>query len=460
MNYFSTSAPDQPGLISPPPPLINNTGGWIANSSPQPTDPRRYDLDGLRGFAMLLGVLLHAAVPFIPYWEEGDLGGGSLSGLFEFIHGFRMPLFFILSGYFTTMLWRRRGLRALINHRLRRVGLPLLIALFTITPALWFGWGFGWAIYEASIPEKAEVRVEKIGDSYDQQLNQGNETTGKQSDTDDLAKRKPTDADNKETEDELNLAHMWFLWFLIWLVAGFSILAGLIKWIAVKLRRVQPVPNWIVTLAIVTLPFFAVLFQVLMTEKIFGPDTSIKFQPDLVVLGYYGCFFGFGALAYDRKKQNGQALIDWVGKGWAIQLLLASVVLFPLGRILIGDAWFLSSILQVAFAWLMSFGLIGLFLRYLSTPRFAIRWLSDASYWMYLMHLPLIFLAQGIASHSPLTAFINFLLIGIAATSLTLISYRYIIRYTFVGSLLNGARTKVQDDALRLELGLGRPPKI
>ncbi|MFP6678751.1 MAG: hypothetical protein VB824_01170, partial [Dehalococcoidia bacterium] len=86
MSYFSTTAPDQPGLNSPPP-LINNTGGWIADSSPHPTDPRRYDLDGLRGFAMLLGVVLHAAVPFIPYWEEGDLGGGALSGIFEFIHG-------------------------------------------------------------------------------------------------------------------------------------------------------------------------------------------------------------------------------------------------------------------------------------------------------------------------------------------------------------------------------------
>ena len=101
----------------PPPPLINHVGELISDASPEPIRPRRYDLDALRGFAMLLGIVLHAAIPFIPYWQDGDVGGGLLSGIFEFIHGFRMPLFFILSGYFTTMLWRGRGIRSLISHR-------------------------------------------------------------------------------------------------------------------------------------------------------------------------------------------------------------------------------------------------------------------------------------------------------------------------------------------------------
>jgi len=454
----STLRPDDLVRDGPPPPLINNMGELISDFSPEPIRPRRYDLDALRGFAMLLGIVLHAAIPFMPYWQDGDLGGGFLSGLFEFIHGFRMPLFFILSGYFTTMLWRGRDIRSLIIHRLRRVGLPLLIGLFTVLPAVWFGWGLGWVIYEAGTPDKAEVRVKEAIGVYDQNLDHTSEATGKRLDADNPAKGNASAGDN--LEDEIDFAHMWFLWFLIWLVAGFSIIASLVTWIAIKLHSARPVPSLVATLTLVTLPFLSVLPQVLMVEDVFGPDTSLSFLPNFIVLGYYGCFFGFGALAYDRQKKDGQALIDWVGTGWAGQLLLASVVLFPVGRVLIDDAWFVSSLLQVTFAWTMSFGLIGLFLHYLSTPRFEVRWISDASYWMYLMHLPFIFLGQGIASHLPINALVNFTLIVVAVTSVMLISYRYLVRYTLVGKLLNGSRTRLQDAALRRNISLTEPPKV
>ena len=42
------------------------------------TAARYYNLDALRGFAMLLGIGLHAAIPFIPYSEPGDSGSGLL----------------------------------------------------------------------------------------------------------------------------------------------------------------------------------------------------------------------------------------------------------------------------------------------------------------------------------------------------------------------------------------------
>ena len=88
---------------------------------------------------MLLGIGLHAAIPFVPWRVEGDTGGWLLDVFVAFVHGFRMPLFFLISGFFTALLWRRRGLRSLIRHRLRRVGLPLLIGCFTIIPAVWIG---------------------------------------------------------------------------------------------------------------------------------------------------------------------------------------------------------------------------------------------------------------------------------------------------------------------------------
>ncbi|MEL6109891.1 MAG: acyltransferase family protein, partial [Planctomycetota bacterium] len=100
---------------------------------------RRHDLDALRAIAMLLGIVLHAALSFAPIpWAVSDSRQHPFfEVLFAFIHGFRMPLFFLISGFFTAMLWRQRGVVALIQHRAKRIALPLLIGCFSIVPAMW-----------------------------------------------------------------------------------------------------------------------------------------------------------------------------------------------------------------------------------------------------------------------------------------------------------------------------------
>src|SRR5271165_4798841 len=98
---------------------------------------RRSDLDALRAVAMLLGIVLHASMSFIPsFWVVTDRQQNPGFGIvFSAIHGFRMPLFFVMSGFFSAMLLRRRGRRALVKHRFFRVFLPLLLGMVTIVPA-------------------------------------------------------------------------------------------------------------------------------------------------------------------------------------------------------------------------------------------------------------------------------------------------------------------------------------
>ena len=108
---------------------------------------RRHDLDALRAFAMLLGIVLHGALAFIPgAWVVTDVsveGDGTLfAWLTMAIHGFRMPLFFLMSGFFTAMLWRQRGLRALVRQRAQRLLLPLAIAMFTVIPLTAAAWTY------------------------------------------------------------------------------------------------------------------------------------------------------------------------------------------------------------------------------------------------------------------------------------------------------------------------------
>ena len=97
------------------------------------TYQRYHGLDGLRGFAMLLGILLHGSLPYfsrmlgIEYmWPADDDQSLSLLLLFDFIHVWRMPTFFLLAGFFAHLLLERRTTKEFIANRLKRIAAPSL----------------------------------------------------------------------------------------------------------------------------------------------------------------------------------------------------------------------------------------------------------------------------------------------------------------------------------------------
>ncbi|MEC9055978.1 MAG: ankyrin repeat domain-containing protein, partial [Verrucomicrobiota bacterium] len=103
-------------------------------------EPVRYhDLDALRAYAMLLGILLHAVLSFnfTPIWPAQDkFQDADFQVINNSIHGFRMQLFFLVSGFFTCMMWLKRGSIGLVWHRFKRILLPLFLFSLFIIPAL------------------------------------------------------------------------------------------------------------------------------------------------------------------------------------------------------------------------------------------------------------------------------------------------------------------------------------
>src|SRR5438128_471342 len=93
---------------------------------------RLHELDAVRGFALLLGIVLHATMSFVPtsqrFWIIQDTHPSvSLAALFFFIHVSRMPTFFLIAGFFARLGFHRRGLRDFIKDRLQRIAVPLLV---------------------------------------------------------------------------------------------------------------------------------------------------------------------------------------------------------------------------------------------------------------------------------------------------------------------------------------------
>ncbi len=548
---------------------------------------RFHDLDALRAAAMLLGILLHAMLAHVPalagIWPVADVSTSPFWGtIMAAIHGFRMPLFFLLSGFFTAMLWRKRGLKSLLGHRSKRILLPLCIGVFTIVPAVWFASGFAkshaaklaaggkatlWSLAAlgdvagvdeivtdetinsqdpltgatplamAAISNQTEVvklliakgadvnalsrdgasashapflfgqaEVAKllidagadlsirdsvggtpidalqadwgttnfiaglIGMSVDQeQVEQGRAEIRRHLNDSSIGIASG-DSDSEARGEAIIKGlivglfyfpffhHLWFLWFLIWLVLGFCVYVGIANWLIdsaggepSKCRRflsaavVSPLRYlWLIPLLCVPVGFMGA------SGEGFGPDTSSGLLPLPHVLLYYAIFFGVGALYYDAKDTSCR-----LGSRWWLTLPIGLLVVFPLGLEFTTGQWgfrdtWLSAewhrpasiFLQVAYAWLLTFGCIGAFRRVFSRENSTIRYLSDASYWLYLLHLPLIIFVQAYTAQVQLPAFVKVVGVSLGVSLFLLVIYEYAVRYTFVGAILNGRKTR------------------
>ena len=91
-------------------------------------------------------------------------------------------------------------------------------------------------------------------------------------------------------------------------------------------------------------------------------------------------------------------------------------------------------------AWTWTFAFIGLSLRFLSGYSAWRRYLADASYWLYIVHLPLVIFLQGVVAKYAWPAELKYLLILAIAFPLMLGSYHVMVRYTWLGAILNGRR--------------------
>ena len=237
--------------------------------------------------------------------------------------------------------------------------------------------------------------------------------------------------------------HLWFLWFLCWLAGLFALYAAVSDRFGWKVRGGGWIWSWARYLWLIPLTMVPQWF---MSEFSYGPDTSAGLLPMPHVLAYYVVFFGFGALYYDCGDEDGR-----VGKAWYAALPLALIVLYPLGMAatyepheigLTDDSLRrpLADLLQVSFTWLMTFGLMGAFRRLLRRENKAVRYFSDSTYWLYLMHLPLTVLAQMWMREWEWNPFLKFAFVCLLVTGVVLLMYEAFVRYTWVGALLNGRK--------------------
>jgi len=378
-------------------------------------EPNRiHYLDNLRAIAMMLGIFLHSALayayPSQNVWLATDSTSSPLIDIsIWWIHLFRMSLFFLISGYFACQMISRRGIRDFIRNRLIRLVLPfILLYPFLFASMIAF---FLFAISYLSEPQGLMAFIA---------------ATAKQ------------ESDQRKTTPET--MHLWFLYYLI----AFSFLTV----VFVRLR-------WFSLAWVFRSRYPLAWFPLLLIPGVLGAGIPMpapeSFIPDWWPFAYYGLFYWAG-----WQIANQEEFLDQL-QPYLWHWILLSVVLFipyylflpVLDISLVLDRtshlpWSRHLLESVLTAYLSVFLTLASLLfgrRYLTHKNFFLRWISDASYWSYLIHLPIVVFVQTLLIPWNVSVWWKLAITVLVTLAICLSSYRWLVRYTPLGRLLHGKRT-------------------
>lgn len=386
-------------------------------------DERRYHgLDALRGAMMVLGIVLHAAMlylaeppPMMPIPSDRN-NAYAFNLVFDAIHSFRMPTFFVLAGFFGALLVEKRGLRGMGRDRVLRVLAPLAAAVLLILPVtgllmIDFMLGARFGTYDF-IPNLEAMKAFALEMA---------------------AKGVPV--------DKPALAHLWFLYYL----CMFYLLLPPCQWLLQRSRGFEGLVKRFLESKFVLAPL------ALYTAATLWPfrggqvhEGFIYFEPHLPSLVYYGSFFLFGYLLH-RYRNVLAILTRNVGLWAALAALIFPLSLWASRQDHAAQganlAFHLGAVLANGLCtWVLICFMLGCAQRYFDRESPWIQYLSQSSYWVYLLHLPLVFLAGWWLLQFDLPAVLKFLLVCAFTALVTFLSFHYLVQKTWIGRFLHGRR--------------------
>lgn len=381
---------------------------------------RLHGLDALRGGALLLGVVLHASLSYLPtpiWLFPDDQTSPVASAIFFAIHLFRMTTFFLIAGLFAHLMLARKGTWAFVRDRLCRIASPLFGLWWVVFPAV-----IAVIVWKAAIDNGGSI---------------------------------PTDGPPPPplTLETFPLLHLWFLWVLLIFYAAFLLLRalfavadrnGAVSRLAGRLTGVLIGP-W--TPAVLAAPLALALWLTPDWIAFLGIPTPDKgFVPNAAALTAFGSAFGFGVLL-DRRRE----LLGRIERLWPVFTVVALGVGTGAFVVSGGAQFSLAPLtdpsLKAAAACLYAFAVFAstmavtaLSLRFLSGYSAMRRYLADASYWIYIVHLPMVMAGQVLMLDAPLPWWGKLAVVTAGVLAVSLVSYELLVRHTFIGKGLNGRR--------------------
>lgn len=338
---------------------------------------RRHHLDAIRVSAILLLIPYHAA----RYVQKGDGGAEIVDAVVWFVHTWHMPLFFAISGFLAASALRRSTAARQLRARFRRLGLPLAVGMLTVVPLANFlviGAAALWP-RKGALPPKRELDIANVF--------------------------------------SLSPRHLWFIAYLLMIS-----LIAIGVWLAIQrasglgaainrgFRNL--IRSW---WAVPALASISAAILITKTGWVAGGTASNSLVPAPTLFAYYSLFFFFGwllsgqtDLLEDLKRGA------WLRLGAGVLIAVPAFLLFYdngdfTGNV--GTPGILAEIDELRLyglftvgmvCWLTLFGIWGVLARYVRKESRVLRYLSDASFWIYLVHIPFLVALQSSLSTTEL----------------------------------------------------------
>lgn len=355
-------------------------------------------MDALRASTMFLLVPVHAA----GLLSLNGFDGAWATAIYWLVHVFRLPLFFAMSGFFLALLLGRRGPRETVRNRSARILIPLVVAFVTLVPlTVVLAQATGTALTHSGSPQGAPFRLEP--------------------------------------------SFLWFLWYLLIIdTAALGLYVLRPRWLRAGghwLR--QAIALRFGGIALLAVPTAIALWP----SATWTAEPSSSFVPEPAALAYYALFFAFGTVLYTHRDLVASCSRDsWRWVACAVAATVPAAILFAWhisATETLGPAVHAAGLLTYAAAtWASLLALIGLADRYLNRPRPALRYLADASYWIYLSHMPAVVVLVALLGVTTFAAGPQFVLVTIGSLAFSLVTYATLVRYTVIGRVLNGRRER------------------
>ena len=382
------------------------------STNPSKTE-RIHALDSLRAIMMLLGLVIHSAITYGTFegyhWPLKDPESTNLfmDYVVIFIHAFRMPIFFVVAGFFGAMLFFERSSKKMLKNRIDRILYPFIVFILILAPTI------------------------KFADIYTNSTFAG--------DTNPLmAALEPFNA--LVNWLPASTSHLWFLYYLFMITIASYVLGLLFNHFEQFTIKTTQVFNWIIERPILKVLVFSALTIILLF--IMGDNwvaTSTSWIPDFNTFIFYFFFYGVGWVLFKSKdKLDTFKKYDWA-------FLSLAIILFTTRFLFVESLDELQiTIINAVNVWLFIFSITGLFIRYGSQHSNLMRYNSDASYWIYLLHLTFTILLPAFIVDWDIPAFAKFVFVLLVTSGICLVTYHYLVRSTFIGKFLNGRKYPIK----------------
>ncbi|RZL12491.1 MAG: hypothetical protein EOO89_19500, partial [Pedobacter sp.] len=230
------------------------------------------------------------------------------------------------------------------------------------------------------------------------------------------------------------LAHLWFLYYLILFYFGTYLYIKVLDFRKRKLHKpaIGLNANFLVILVVtVLLTSILTAFNNHLIPPVY---TGLKIQ--IFNLSYYLIFYVLGWILNHRLN----VLNDLSRYSFVISSIGLALAIFSTRFQNREIQPLVIHIFSAAQTVLLVLGITGLFLKLFNRETVFWRYCSDASYWMYLVHLVIIVWLQILFMNSAVSPGMRLTFVLAVTLIITLATYHFFVRNTFIGNILNGKK--------------------